>query len=170
MVLTGIFTMTITYLLDGIDVRIRLEMVNQDWIVKSSKQNPGIGMNITKAKLWIDRVTPQHNAMLALNQAMATKPLEYVFDKTLFKTFVIGTGESGIMIDQPFGNCVPEKLAMIMVGMKSMAGDPTLNPLHFKHCNLSNVHLTINGNSIYNINTDFNSGNYSHLFYKGQKI
>ena len=77
--------------------------------------------------------------MLALNQAMATKPLEYVFDKTLFKTFVIGTGDTGIMIDQPFGNCIPEKLTMIMVNMKSMAGDPTLNPLHFKHCNLSNV-------------------------------
>ena len=30
--------------------------------------------------------------MLALNQGMATKPLEYMFDKTLFKTFIIGTG------------------------------------------------------------------------------
>ena len=107
--------------------------------------------------------------MLALNQAMATKPLEYVFDKTLFKTFVIGTGENGIMIDQPFGNCIPEKLTMVMVDMKSMAGDTTLNPLHFKHCNLINVHLTINGSSIYNITTDFDSGNYSHLFYETQK-
>ena len=53
--------------------------------------------------------------------------------------------------------------------MKSMAGDPTLNPLHFKHCNLSNVHLTINGSSIYNITTDLDSGNYSHLFYETQK-
>ena len=150
------------YLLDGVDVRIRLEMANQDWIVKSSKQNPGIGLNITKAKLWIDRVTPHHNAM-------DTKPLKHVFDKTLFKTFVIGTGENSIMIDQPFGNCIPEKLTMVMVDMKSMAGDPTLNPLHFKHCNLSNVLLTINGSSIYNITTYFDSGNYSHLFYETQK-
>ena len=53
--------------------------------------------------------------MLALNQAMNTKPLEYIFNKTLFKTFVLGAGESGIMIDQPFGNCIPEKLTMLLV-------------------------------------------------------
>ena len=38
------------YLLDGVDVRIRLELANQDWIIKSSKQNPQFGINISKAK------------------------------------------------------------------------------------------------------------------------
>ena len=99
---------------------------------------------------------------------MTTKPLECVFNKTLFKTFVIGTGESGIMIDQPFGNCVPEKLTMLLVDMKSMSGDPTLNPLYFRHCNLANrpTHLTIIGTTIYNINTDFDDDNYTHMFYE----
>ena len=157
------------YLLDGVDIRIRLELANQDWIIKSSKKNPGFGINISKAKLWIDRVTPHHNAMLALNHAMNTKPLEYIFNKTLFKTFVIGNGESGIMIDQPFGNCIPEKLTMLLVDMKSMAGDSTLNPLYFRHCNLANTHLTINGSTIYNINTDFKNDNYAHMFYETQK-
>ena len=157
------------YLLDSVDVRIRLELANQDWIIKSPKQNPHFGINISKAKLWVDRVTPHHNAMIALNHAMNTKPIEYIFNKTLFKTFVIGNGESGIMIDQPFGNCIPEKLTMLLVDMKSMAGDSTLNPLYFRHCNLANTHITINGSTIYNINTDFNNENYAHMFYESQK-
>ena len=57
-------------LLDGVDVRIRLELANQDWIIKSSKQNPQLAINISKAKLWVDKVTPHHNAMTALNHAM----------------------------------------------------------------------------------------------------
>ena len=157
------------YLLDGVDVRIRLELANQDWIIKSSKQNPQLAINISKAKLWVDKVTPHHNAMTALNHAMNTKPVEYIFNKTLFKTFVIGNGESSIMIDQPFGNCIPEKLTMLLVDMRSMAGDPTLNPLYFKHCDLANTHVTINGSTIYNINTDFNNDNYAHMFYECQK-
>ena len=44
------------YLLDGVDVRIRLELANQDWIIKSSKQNPQLAINISKAKLWVDKV------------------------------------------------------------------------------------------------------------------
>ena len=66
------------YLLDGVDVRIRLELANQDWIIKSSKQNPQLAINISKAKLWVDKVTPHHNAMTALNHAMNTKPVEYI--------------------------------------------------------------------------------------------
>ena len=73
------------------------------------------------------------------------------------------------MIDQPFGNCIPEKLTMLLVDMKSMAGDSTLNPLYFRHCNLANTHITINGSTIYNINTDFNNENYAHMFYESQK-
>ena len=67
------------YLLDGVDVRIRLELANQDWIIKSPKQNPQFGINISKAKLWVDRVTPHHNAMIALNHAMNTKPIESIY-------------------------------------------------------------------------------------------
>ena len=60
------------YLLDGVDVRIRLELANQDWIIKSPKQNPQFGINISNAKLRVDKVTPHHNAMIALNHAMNT--------------------------------------------------------------------------------------------------
>ena len=78
------------YLLDSVDVRIRLELANQDWIIKSSKQNPQFGINISKAKLWVDRVTPHHNAMIALNHAMNTKPIEYIFNKNYLKPLLLG--------------------------------------------------------------------------------
>ena len=57
---------------------------------------------------------------------------------------------------------------MLLVDMKSMAGDSTLNPLYFRHCNLANTHI-INGSTIYNINTDFDNENYAHMFYESQK-
>ena len=58
---------------------------------------------------------------------------------------------------------------MLLVDMKSMAGNSILNPLYFRHCNLANTHLTINGSTIYNINTDFSNDNYAHMFYESQK-
>ena len=107
--------------------------------------------------------------MIALNQAVNVKPLEFFSNKTLYKTFVVGQGESGIMLDQPFGNCIPEKLTMVLVNMSSMSGNTILNTLYFKHCNLPNVHVTINGTSMYNVNTDFDTGNHSHMIYETQK-
>ena len=156
------------YLLDGVDVRVRLELANNNWIINSPAQG-GIQLNISKAKLWIDRVTPQHNAIIALNKALVTKPMEYIFKKTLYKSYVIGTGESSIMIDQPFTNCIPDKLTMLFLNMNTMSGALNQNPLYFDHCNIGNIHITINGTSIYNINSDFENGEFSHLFYECQK-
>ena len=158
------------YLLDGVDVRIRLELASNAWIINTvAPDGGGVGININRAKLWIDRVIPHHNAITALNYALATKPIEYIFNKTLYKTFVIGRGESSIMIDQPFTNCIPDKLTMLLVDMNSISGRYNHNSLYFNHCDISNVHITINGSTIYNTSTDFSAGDCSRSFYEVQK-
>ena len=156
------------YLLDSVDVRIRMELANNRWLMKSDGDVGGVSLKVNKAKLWLDRVTPHYNALTALNQSLALKPVEYIFNKTLHKTYVVGSGENSIMVDQPFGMVVPEKLTMIIVNMNSYSGNNAQNGLYFDHANLSNVHITLNGNTVYNINTDF-PHSYSQCYYQVQK-
>ena len=156
------------YLLDGVDVRIRLELANRGWIIKTDSGGGNITPYVRKAKLWIDKVTPHYNALSALNESLNMKPLEYIFHKTLHKTYVVGMGESSIMIDQPFGSCIPEKLTMVFVDMDAFSGSYNQNGLYFKHINLSNMHITINGSSVYNINTSF-PHHYAQSYYESQK-
>ena len=156
------------YLLDGVDVRIRLELANNSWLVKSDGDVSGVNLKVNKAKLWLDRVTPHYNALTALNQSLALKPVEYIFNKTLHKTYVVGSGENSIMIDQPFGMVVPEKLSMVIVSMDSYSGNNAQNGLYFDHANISNIHVTLNGNTVYNFNTSFPHV-YSQCYYEIQK-
>ena len=156
------------YLLDSIDVRIRLEMANNSWITNTDANGENNKVSVEMAKLWLDRVTPHYNSILALNDALTSNPIQYIFNKTLHKTYVIGAYQNSIMIDQPFGNCIPEKMAVMLVDMRNFSGDYTRNPLFLKHCNLNNIHITINGSTIYNINCEF-PHNISHLYYVTQK-
>ena len=156
------------YLLDSVDVRIRLELANNDWLIKSDGDVSTVSLKMNKAKLWIDRVTPHYNALSALNQSLSVKPVEYIFHKTLHKTYVVGSGENSIMIDQPFAMVVPEKLTMVIVDMNAYSGTTTRNGLYFDHGNLNNVHITLNGSTVYNINTDF-PHSYSQSYYEVQK-
>ena len=71
--------------------------------------------------------------MTALNQGLHSKPLEYVFNKTLHKTYVIRTQQSEIMTDQPFANCILEDLTIMLVEMGPMSGQLNQNPLYFKN-------------------------------------
>lgn len=155
------------YLLDSVDVRIRLEMGDNSWIMNTN-DGAGIKLDVQMAKLWLDRVTPHYNSILALNDALISNPIQYIFNKTLYKTYVIGSYQNSILIEQPFGNCIPEKMAMMLVDMRNFSGDYTRNPLFLSHCNLSNIHITINGSTIYNVNCEF-PNNISNLYYITQK-
>ena len=156
------------YLLDAVDLRIRLEMANNNWVFNSVDDIGQVSLNVVKAKLWMDRVVPHYNAMMALNQALSVKPIEYVFQKTLHKTYVVGSNENSIMIDRPFGMVIPEKMHMIIVNMNAFSGRASLNGLYFDHANLENFHLTVNGNTFYNINTSF-PNSYSQSYYETLK-
>ena len=156
------------YLLDAVDLRIRLEMANNSWIFNSSSDIGQVSLNIVNAKLWLDRVVPHYNAMMALNQALSVKPIEYVFQKTLHKTYVVASGENSIMIDRPFGMVIPEKMHVIIVNMNAFSGRASLNGLYFEHANLENLHLTVNGNTFYNVNTSFPNV-YSQSYYETLK-
>ena len=156
------------YLLDGVDVRIRLEMANNNWILNTDTELTNVSLNVFKAKLWIDRVLPHYNAMMALNEALNLKPIEYVFQKTIHKTYVVGLNENSIMIDRPFGMVIPEKMHMIIVNMNAFSGRPRLNGLYFEHVQMENCHLTVNGNTQYYVTTDF-PNSYSQLYYETLK-
>ena len=157
------------YLLDGVDLRIRLEIASNSWIFNSNNANPQLSLNIGKVKLWMDRVIPHYNAMTALNQALSVKPIEYVFQKTLHKTYIVGANENSIMIDRPFGMVIPEKMHMLIINMNAFSGRSTLNGLYFEHANLENYHVTVNGNTFYNVNTDFSNSFYSQSYYETLK-
>ena len=73
------------------------------------------------------------------------------------------------MIDQPFGMVIPERLILLIVEMDSFSGRTNQNGLYFEHCDISNLHMTVNGNTLYNISTNFPENNYSQSYYENDK-
>ena len=157
------------FLLDNIDLRLRLELANDSFILHSDGAAEEISISIDNAKLWIDRVTPQSNAMTALNESLQKKSMEYLFDKRLVKTYIIGTNESSLVIEQPFNNTIPEALTLCFIDNRNFSGDYKRNPLYFPHCNIKNINISVNGNPIYNINSDFGNGYGIRNYYESIK-
>lgn len=90
------------YLLDGVDFRIRLEIANSNWLLNSIDTDSIKKIRISNAKLWIDRVIPQYNALAALNDVLNNSDIEYIFNKSLVKSYMVGINQQSITIDQPF--------------------------------------------------------------------
>lgn len=71
-----------------------------------------VNMSILSAELLIDKIVPFPNAMLAFYEYLKVNSIEYLFNNTISKTYVIRAGENSKSIDNPFGNCIPNKLTM----------------------------------------------------------
>lgn len=155
------------YLLDGIDIRLRLELNSDPWVINSIES--GYKFNIKLARMWIDRITPFASGLEAINRALAEQntPVTYTFDKTLHKTFILGNGQQRLSIDQPWGSIIPDKLFIMMMDMEAISGAYTLNPLYFDHCDLSNVYITRDGTNLFNITCKF-PNKCSKLYYETQ--
>ncbi|XP_069178463.1 uncharacterized protein [Procambarus clarkii] len=154
------------YVLDNVDVRIRLELNPDKWIIHSERDNANFKYHIKMARLWIDRIMPYPAGLTAINKALIQNntPITYTFNKTLLKTHILGTGQRTITMDQPWGTVVPERLYMIIVDMEAMSGGYTQNPLYFENCQLTSVFITLNSTTLFNIACAF-PHNCAKLYY-----
>ena len=144
------------YLCDDIPVRIRLELSSEAWYVNTDGDGAGIRSHIDFAKLWVTRLQPYPSALLSLNNQLAAgHDTKTLFNKTLFKSIVLGKQQTSIVSDLPWGNVVPERLYAVMVEMNAFSGSYNKNGLYFSHSNLSEITVSLNGVSVYKNSVSF---------------
>ncbi|XP_042855398.1 uncharacterized protein LOC122242213 [Penaeus japonicus] len=152
------------YLLDGTDVRIRLEMANKAWVMNTHLDGQNYKIKIDSVRLLIDRVIPHASAIASMNNSLLTAPMQYTYNRTLYKTYILGSNQTNLLVELPFSQIIPQNLYMAIVDMNSMNGAYDRNGLYFQHADLSNTHITINGSTVYNIHSDF-PNHTSSLYY-----
>ena len=154
------------YLLDNTDIKIKMELNNDDWIMNSDAALTDVKLNINSANLLIDKIIPRPSALLALHKSL-TQPnamLEYMYTNTLTRAYTLGLNQTTISINNPFNACVPDRLFMVFMDMEAYNGSYTRNGIYFNHYNLNSLNVSLNGSAIYNINCKFPS-DYSQLYY-----
>ena len=144
------------YLCDDIPVRIRLELANEAWYVNTDGDGAGIRSHIDFAKLWVTRLQPYPSALLSLNNQLAAgHDTKTLFNKTLFKSIVLGKQQTSIVSDLPWGNVIPERLYIVMVEMSAFSGTYNKNGLYFSNSNLSEITVSLNGVGVYKNSVSF---------------
>lgn len=152
------------FLLDNINVRIRLELANKSWILNTPLDGNTYQYRINSARLYLDRVTPYVSALEALRSSLALSPVEYTFNRSLYKTYVLAHNQTSLMAELPWAQIIPERIFMLVVDMRSFSGDYKRNGLYFQHADLSNINITVNGSTIYNVTCSF-PDRFSKLYY-----
>lgn len=152
------------YLADNVNVRIRLELSNREFILNTDQDGKLFKVQVDLARVWLDRVTPYRSALEAFNNSLRGRNIEYTFTRSLYKSYVLASNQTSLLAENLWGNIIPSKLFMVIIDLDSFSGKYSRNGLYFSHADLSETHITLNGNTVYHIATDF-PYNYSRLYY-----
>lgn len=60
-----------------------------------------------------------------------------------------------LQIENLWRHVISEKLYMVILDMEAFSGRYNRNGIYFHHADLSSMTVTVNGNNIYDISTDF---------------
>ena len=145
-----------SYLLDNVDVNIRLELAKPSVVLLTDDNEEYIYI-VESCTLWCEKVIPHPTALLALNKVLTDNndSIEYMFVRPIVKTIVFPTGQNSISIDSPFNGVIPHKLVMFLVDQSAHNGAYKRNPNYFQHNGITDVVVDVNGNCISNIKSSF---------------
>ena len=144
------------YLLNGVEVRIRIELSPPELIINSSA-NTKFNYKILSAKLWVQKIVPHNSALTSLNKALINNhdKIEYIFERPVTKNYVFPKGQSILSLDNVFTGIVPQKIHMFFISQTAINGSYTRNAAYLSNCNINSVRLEVNGNTLSSLNTSF---------------
>ena len=166
-----------SYLIDGVDMVLRLSLHDDSFIFNTFQQNDDISSGkkyiyqLSDISLHVKRVKPSNNSYSALNKSLIPKnvgdnpTLNYPFTSQLSKTYFLSQGIDQYIIDLPFGSRIPDKLYFIFQTHSAFnTRDYKTNGLYLSHLNIKNIYITINSTTVYNINCDFEAKNVAEIY------
>ena len=135
------------YLLNGVDVKIKLSPSKDTFNLLTSKPELGYKSVITYAKLLVRKAKLNPAISLAHEKALQRMNAKYPFKRVVIKTCCIPKGMLSHHQDNLFLSQTPTRIVIGLVKASAFNGAYGLNPFNFEHFDLSYLNVTVDGKS-----------------------
>jgi hypothetical protein len=139
------------YLPSDVGLRLRLIRSKDAFCLMSSQPNTGYKVKIHECKLYIKKVKLSSSVFLAHAQAFETGNAKYPIRRVVCKTFTIPAGNLDFTQENVFAGQLPTRLVMGLVDNDAFNGNYGKNPFNFKHHNLTQLKILIDGQQQHNV-------------------
>ena len=165
------------YLIDGIEIILKLTLHDISMILNTPQYNATNNrngkkytLNLSDIYLSVRRIKPTTNSYNALMEALESHQnyvptLDSIFTSHDLKTYHLPSGIISQNIDMPWSNKIPDRIFIAFQKYSHYnTRDFKDNGLYFDHLNLTNILVTINNSTIYNLKFDFTQRDVSELY------
>jgi hypothetical protein len=154
------------YLPSDVGLRIRLVRNKDAFCLMSSAANPGFKIKILDCKLLVRKVKLSPSVYVAHSKTLEISNAKYPIRRVVCKTYTIPRGNLDFTQENLFSGQLPTRLVIGCVDNDAFNGDYAKNPYNFKHYNLTQVKVFLDGQHQYikPIEPNYNSRQYVQAY------
>ena len=156
------------YLLNGVNVRLKLIRTSDAFNLLTSVENPTFKTVIDRASLFVRKVKLNPVVALAHNKALLSSNAKYPIKRTSLKSFSIPTGQLSVTKDNLFSSQLPTRVIIMFVDSDAYNGVYDKNPFNFKHNHLSYISLFVDGQQkpVTPLTPNFSNHQYARCYHR----
>ena len=136
------------YLLNGVDVKIRLVKSSEDFHLLDATPDVSYKTVLHKISLFVRKVKINPAVFLAHEKMLERETAKYPLKRTTIKAFSVPAGHLSITKDNLFLTQLPTRIIVGCVASEAFNGSYSKNPFNFKHENISYLSLFVDGRQI----------------------
>ena len=136
------------YLINGVDVYIKLFRSSAPFVFMSSETTPAYKLKLLDVVYKVAKVRVDPGVLLQHSKQLESTPVKYPLSRSVVKMNTIPNASSEFYWDNIFPQAVPDQLFVGMVKQKAVNGDYTANPFNFEHFNVTDIAVTVNGENV----------------------
>ena len=114
----------------------------------SADTAPAYKIIVVDAILDVKKIELTPSVFNAINTVLNEKNAQYVITRTSPKVFTVPRGQQSQHIDNAFLGEIPKRIAISMMDNDSYNGNYKKNQFNFKHYNLTQIGISINGEEV----------------------
>ena len=135
-------------LLNGVNLTLKFYPQDKAFFTMCNMDEDEYTVEIVDIYLKICKIEVSDAIILAHSEALKESNAVYPFTRCETKAFTYSKGLSNITMDDLFHGRVPSRIVLGMVSADAFNGNARKNPFNFKHYNVSDIALTVDGLSV----------------------
>lgn len=136
------------YLLNSVDIRLRFIRQNAKFALMCGDDNSEPKIDIVKAVLYVKKVKPSSDIILAHSKVLAGANAKYFLKKVECKAFTVPSKTADGSIDSAIVGALPSFVVVGLIKNSAYTGNFKENPFEFQHFDLSHIALVVDGKTI----------------------
>ena len=133
------------FLPNDINIRVRLVRNKDSFCLMSSVAGATYKVRILECKLYVRKVKLSPSVFLAHAKALERGNVKFPIRRAICKTFTIPRGNLDASQESLFSGQLPTRIVIGCVDNDAFNGSYTKNPFNFKHMNLSQLKVYLDG-------------------------